>query len=278
MYEILSRLDERAIVLDLGSGAGSFPASATRARVLRLDAERPAAPPANFVLAGAAHLPLPAASIDAVISNHSFEHIAGPEAAAREIARVLRPGGWIYIAVPDASTPADRLYRWLGRGGGHINAFTDPSHLPRLFASLEAPPLACVRTLHSSLSFLNRANHRARAPRRLLLVGNGSERFLRVLTWMLRLADLRFGTRLGVYGWAYYFGEFPEGAPSTSAAVNVCIRCGSGHASAWLEAQGLVRRRASGPPRYACPACGAPNFFTRERAPREPSPAAPQDT
>ncbi len=124
MYEILSHLDEHACVLDLGSGCGSFASNATRARVFRLDAERPAVLGANFLLADAARLPFPSHSIDAVISNHSLEHIANLDAAAAEITRVLRPNGFLYIAVPDASTPADRLYRWLGRGGGHVNAFT----------------------------------------------------------------------------------------------------------------------------------------------------------
>ncbi len=259
MHEILSRLNERARVLDLGSGPGSFPPGATPARVVRVDAERPAAAPENFVLADAARLPFPSGSFDAIVSNHSLEHIADLAGAVREMLRVLRADGYLYIAVPDASTLADRVYRWLGRGGGHVNAFVSAEDVPRLFG---AGNPATTRVLYASFSFLNRKNFRARAPRRLMLLGNGSEGFLRVGTWALRKLDGALGTRWSVYGWAYYFGEFPEGAPGTEAAKNVCIRCGSGHAAAWLEARGAVERRRFGPSRYVCPGCGARNYFT----------------
>ncbi len=258
MHEILSRLDERARVLDLGSGAGSFPPGATRARVIRVDAERPGTAPGNFVLADAARLPFLDTSFDAIVSNHSLEHIADLAGAVGEMRRVLRPDGYLYIAVPDASTLADRVYRWLGRGGGHLNAFTRAGDVPRLFG---AGKPAATRLLYASFSFLNRKNFRTRAPRRLLLVGNGSEALLRAGTWLLRKLDAALGTRWSVYGWAYYFGEFPEGAPETEAAKNVCIRCGSGHPEAWLEARGAVERRWFGPARYACPACGTRNYF-----------------
>ena len=46
-----------------------------------------------------------------------------------EIGRVLKPPGALYIAVPDASTFGDRLYRWLTWGGGHVNAFTSAREL-----------------------------------------------------------------------------------------------------------------------------------------------------
>ena len=67
-----------------------------------------------------ASLPFQDASFDAVISNHSLEHFEQLQPALQELGRVLRPNGSIFIAVPDASTFADRLYRWLARGGGHV--------------------------------------------------------------------------------------------------------------------------------------------------------------
>jgi SAM-dependent methyltransferase len=258
VHEILSRLDGRAWVLDVGSGAGSFPAGATRARVVRVDAERPGAAPGNFVLGDAARLPFPDDWFDAIVSNHSLEHITDLEGAVREMRRVVRGDGYVYIAVPDATTLADRVYRWLGRGGGHVNAFVSAEDVPRLFGAWKP---AATRVLYASFSFLNRRNFRARAPRRLMLLGNGSEGLLRVGTWVLRKLDEALGTRWSVYGWAYYFGEFPEGAPATEAARNVCVRCGSGHAAAWLEARGVVERRWFGAARFVCPGCGARNYF-----------------
>ncbi len=38
---------------------------------------------------------------DAVISWSVFEYLAQPELTAREAARVLRPGGWLLLTVPD---------------------------------------------------------------------------------------------------------------------------------------------------------------------------------
>ncbi len=66
-----------------------------------------------------AALPFPAASFDAAISSHVLEHIPDDRAAMRELARVLRPGGWAVVMVPydpgtptndmPDSTPAERL-------------------------------------------------------------------------------------------------------------------------------------------------------------------------
>jgi SAM-dependent methyltransferase len=41
------------------------------------------------------------ASFDAVICNHVLEHVPDDRRAMREIARVLKPGGWAVLQVPD---------------------------------------------------------------------------------------------------------------------------------------------------------------------------------
>ena len=71
-------------------------------------------------------MPFPAEAFDAIVSNHSLEHFVELEATLREIGRVIKRGGVLYVAVPDASTLTDRIYRWLARGGGHVNAFRAP--------------------------------------------------------------------------------------------------------------------------------------------------------
>lgn len=91
---------------------------------MRVDAE---AAPRLSVLADAAALPFASASFDAVVANHSLEHFADLDGALGEIGRVLAPAGALYIAVPDATTFTDRLYRWLARGGGHVNRFSSVS-------------------------------------------------------------------------------------------------------------------------------------------------------
>jgi SAM-dependent methyltransferase len=60
------------------------------------------------------------ASQDFVIANHVLEHVEDPLRALRSVARVLRPGGIAYLALPDkrftfdskrAITPLDHLIR-----------------------------------------------------------------------------------------------------------------------------------------------------------------------
>jgi hypothetical protein len=48
------------------------------------------------------------------------------------IRRVLRDPAYLWVAVPDSSTVTDRVYCWLGRGGGHVNRFSDRDELARL--------------------------------------------------------------------------------------------------------------------------------------------------
>jgi SAM-dependent methyltransferase len=52
------------------------------------------------IVAPAEQIPLADESMDAVISSAVLEHVRNPWLAAREIARVLKPGGAIYVAVP----------------------------------------------------------------------------------------------------------------------------------------------------------------------------------
>jgi len=56
---------------------------------------------ASAVLYDGGALPLGAASVDVVISCEVLEHVADEAAALREIHRVLRPGGWLAVTVPN---------------------------------------------------------------------------------------------------------------------------------------------------------------------------------
>lgn len=261
MHEILENLGPGQRVLDLGSGAGSFDSSIGKYVAIRADLDRPSTPAAKFAQADAARLPFPDRAFDAVISNHSLEHFHDLARSLSEIGRVLKPTGALYIAVPDASTFCDRLYRWLARGGGHLNAFTSAPELAAIIESATGLPHIATRTLIASLSYLNRKNNRrVSGPRRLLLVGNGTEISLHLFTYFARLSDRLFGTRLRVYGWALYFGSIPTPV-NTDVWPNVCIRCGSGAPSEWLHHLKLVHRRFFLLV-YRCPSCGTANLFT----------------
>ena len=265
MHEILRSLPAGARVLDLGCGSGSFDPDSFPLVVIALDVERPTrARPRFFVQADAARLPFAEASFDAFIANHSLEHIADLDTALREINRILKRPGKLYVAVPDSTTFTDRLYRWLARGGGHLNPFTSVADLSARIRRHISEPLAAVRPLHTSLSFLNKRNHPSRPPRRLWLLGGGNEGILKAINRSLRWSDRHLHTRLSLYGWALFFGDFTEPVSQT-AWTNVCVRCGGGHPSGWLEDRGAVRSSGWFGRSYLCPECGASNHFTPDR-------------
>jgi GT2 family glycosyltransferase/2-polyprenyl-3-methyl-5-hydroxy-6-metoxy-1,4-benzoquinol methylase/glycosyltransferase involved in cell wall biosynthesis len=51
---------------------------------------------------------IPADSQDFVICNHVLEHMRDPLGALRQWQRVLKPGGVLYLAIPDRTNPLDR--------------------------------------------------------------------------------------------------------------------------------------------------------------------------
>jgi SAM-dependent methyltransferase len=62
------------------------------------------------ILCDAAALsPVAGQSVDFVIANHVLEHLPDPLGALHEWLRVVRPGGYLYVAVPDHGNPLDRL-------------------------------------------------------------------------------------------------------------------------------------------------------------------------
>ena len=263
MREFLGHLAPGARVLDLGSGRGSFPASAYPLHTVRVDRERPPADAdADAVQADAARLPFRDACFDAIVANHSLEHFRNLGAVLAEVRRVLKRGGSLYVSVPDSTTLSDHLYRFFARGGGHVNRFRSAGEVERLIR--EATGLSCQarRTLFTSLAFLHPENRKGRRAGRMLAVAFVGERTLRWATWLARKLDRRFGTRLSIYGWAFYFGPGAEAA-DTTPWTNVCVRCGAGHPFARLAAEGAVNLEAW-IPRFRCPDCGAWGLYTAD--------------
>lgn len=70
------------------------------------------------------HLPIVSSSVDLATSRYSAHHYPHPELFAREIARVLRPGGMLLLS--DTVSPPDHaLDEWINR----VEVLRDPSHV-----------------------------------------------------------------------------------------------------------------------------------------------------
>lgn len=270
MLHVIRNLPPHSSVLDLGAGPGSFKLDRQDLRVVRLDLERPHRLEAGwYVLGDAACMPFAPSTFDLIVSNHSLEHFTELDATVRQIGRVLKPDGALYIAVPDATTLSDRIYRWLGRGGGHVNPFRSPREVIGLVTRLTGLPIRGTTVLYSSLSFLNAHNFVSPPPRRIALFAFGNERFLAWGIWLLRWLDRHFGTGLSRYGWSFWFGNLAATEPA-DIWVNVCVRCGSGHSEAYLRKNVPIRNVARLFQTYRCPACGGFNLLSAAIAPHTP--------
>jgi len=264
MHEILRNLRAGARVLDLGALTGSFPVDCCPwALVIRLDLESPASGhPDGFVRADASCLPFPDHCFDAVIANHSLEHVRELHNTLKEIARVSRPDASLYVAVPDASTFSDRLFRWIYQAdSGHVNPFRSAAELADEITRATGLKLSALRELYSSFEYLNRYYFGPRTSWRLRLAGNGNRTFIVFLSYTMRLLDRIFHTRTSHYGWALYFGHVGEPV-ETEAWSNVCVGCGAAHSAPLLREIKLVRRRFFFFQYYLCPECGSMNLFT----------------
>src|SRR5262245_7725976 len=106
------------VVVDLGCGGGLMagPFAHAGARVVGLDLSQGSVRAASerigarFVLGDALHVPLQDESADFVLLADVLEHVEDPEQVVRESARVLRPGGRVYVSTINRT----RRAAWIG--------------------------------------------------------------------------------------------------------------------------------------------------------------------
>jgi len=126
------------LVLDLACGTGDLmeavgragprlvvgidPNAAMLAIARRRSARRPVGPSARLMRADLMSLPVRDGTVAAVTVGYGLRNVPDAAAALREVARVLRPGGWLFdldFFLPDR--PAwRRLYLWYLRRAGRV--------------------------------------------------------------------------------------------------------------------------------------------------------------
>jgi SAM-dependent methyltransferase len=118
------------VILDLGAGLPPF-ADLIPGRTIAMD-HRPR--PEIDLIGDAHHLPFPDASVDAIVCTEVFEHLIDPPAAAREIVRILKPGGRLVLTTrfcfPLHDRPAD-FWRFTSYTLARLFAPLDPVVLPQ---------------------------------------------------------------------------------------------------------------------------------------------------
>ena len=91
--------------------------------IARREAERAGLTNTGFAVGDAAALPLPDAAVDGAVTRFSLHHIPLPWRVVGELARVVRPGGWVVLA--DHITSDDLI-----EAAWHqeVERLRDPSH------------------------------------------------------------------------------------------------------------------------------------------------------
>ncbi|CAN5263617.1 hypothetical protein BH09SUM1_BH09SUM1_15240 [soil metagenome] len=133
--QLYANLDGSKVVVDVGCGTGPFEYHKYRPKFIAFDMFEPESREGmkecsdEFRLGRLDAFPLPDSSCDAVVMGFILEHVTSPEIFLREAERVLRPGGWCYVAVPHHRSLEDRLFRLAtsivgSTRGPHIQRFT----------------------------------------------------------------------------------------------------------------------------------------------------------
>lgn len=148
------RLDDAGALVDIGCGNGALAVEAARrhpnlwvwacdplAEAVEECRRRAAQQAADGVVAFVARaeaVPLPVRCADRVLCRNVLHHVASAEAALREMARLLRPGGRLVLETP-CNTEDDALGRfisdlWMMRDATHRRHYHRPEWIAAMLA------------------------------------------------------------------------------------------------------------------------------------------------
>jgi len=110
VYQYIRQFTAGKQVLDVGCGVGYGTAllASTAARAVGIDIARKAVneafrlyPAGEFLRMDAENMTFPDASFDVIVSTENFEHLPDQAKHVRELARVVRPDGFCFVATPN---------------------------------------------------------------------------------------------------------------------------------------------------------------------------------
>lgn len=142
--------------------AADFAASAVRFGRARVQANAAVAHAALYwIVADIQHIPL-GETFDTVISCETIEHLPDPVAALRELLRVLRPGGLLFLTTPNYMGPVGLYRGYLRLRGRRYTEGDQPicrlTSLPRTWRWLRRAGFN-VRTVDSIGHYILRPRH-----------------------------------------------------------------------------------------------------------------------
>lgn len=129
MRRVIAMAKPESIIVDLGCNDGQvlscFPKNSCRIGVdiscESLFSHTPNALDSgvqHIWIANAMRLPIPGAVVDMVLCCDIIEHMLEPESILKEAHRILKPGGVLFVSVPNLTHLANRLSMLWGFGGG----------------------------------------------------------------------------------------------------------------------------------------------------------------
>src|SRR2546427_12497438 len=269
MENVLARLNERQVAVDLGCGPGSFHYESYTCQIIGIDlnvSQRSHLSRVSFLRGNAAEIPLSSNSVDVVVCHHTLEHFNDFRTTLVEVNRILKDDGVIWIAIPNGYSWDDALYRYVFDGGGHVNRFSREQLVEEVHRLTRFRLMQEV-DLFSSFIYLKKPTAEEykfypRTARFLFNIPDGTSiTGILVINAVTRLIDKLFGSRVSQYGWGFVFAA--DGislSPLHRPYFNVCSNCGSGIGAMRLRDESRVKQFC-GVGFYHCPNCGQLNAF-----------------